>query len=160
MGEVENHESRIKNHESRIMNHELGKDMKFEDWVVEVASQIQQEVSWKFFGYRKALFLYDLCWQDCEVLLKNPLGKAIASQLIRSAGSISANIEEGYGRGFGKERAYFLRVALGSARESKGWYYRARFLLSLEVLNHRLNLLDEVIALLMTELKNAPTQHT
>jgi len=100
--------------------------------------------------------LYDLCWQDCGVLLKDPLGKAVADQLIRSAGSISANIEEGYGRGFGRERAYFLRVALGSARESKGWYYRARHLLALDALDQRLNLLDEVIALLMTELKKAP----
>ena len=133
--------------------------MRYEGWVAEVAPQIKREVSWGFFGYRKALFLYDLCWRDCESLLKHPLGQAVARQLIRSAGSISANIEEGYGRGFGKDRAYFLRVALGSARESKGWYYRGRALFSAEVLSHRLSLLDEVIALLMTELKKAPTSH-
>ena len=133
--------------------------MQYEDWVANVMPQIEREVAWKFFGYRKALFLYDVCWVDCEGLLKHPLGSAVAHQLIRSVGSIFANIEEGYGRGFGKDRAYFLRISLGSARESKGWYRRAQSLLSSEVLNHRLNLLDEVIALLMTELKNAPTSH-
>jgi four helix bundle protein len=110
---------------------------------------------WKFFGYRKALFLYDVCWKDCESLLKHPLGKAVARQLIRSAGSISANIEEGYGRGYGKDRLYFLRIAIGSARESKGWYYRAKELLSSGVIEHRLNLISEVIALLVTELNRS-----
>jgi hypothetical protein len=40
-----------------------------------------------------------------------------------------------------------------SARETKGWYWRARKLLSEEVLEHRLALTDEVIALLIHELK-------
>ena len=86
-------------------------------------SDAEFEEMWQLFGYRKALFFYDVGWEDCEKLLEHPLGRAVAQQLIRSAGSISANIEAGYGRGFeGKERLYFLRVALGSARESKGWY--------------------------------------
>jgi len=126
--------------------------MRYKEWEAEVLPQIKKEAMWKFFGYRKALFLYEVCWADCQELLKHPLGKAVAQQLIRSVGSVSANIEEGYGRGYGKERLYFLRVAIGSARESKGWYYRAKALLSPEVLNHRLNLISEVIALLVTEL--------
>ena len=82
-------------------------------------------------------------------------GRAVAQQLIRSAGSISANIEEGYGRGFrGKERLQFLRYAVGSARETKGWYIRGRHLLSSDVIDHRSSLLDEVIALLLTELRS------
>jgi four helix bundle protein len=76
----------------------------------------------------------------------------VAEQLIRSVGSISANIEEGHGRGYGKQRNWFLAVAIGSARESKGWYWRGRQLLPSEVLDHRLALADEVIALLITEL--------
>ncbi len=128
------------------------KSMNYQEWQEQVPEAIKSENLWQFYGYRKTLFAYDICWQDCENLLKHPLGNAVARQLIRSAGSISANIEEGYGRGFGKDRLYFLRVALGSARESKGWYYRAKELLSEDVLNHRLSLISEVIALLVTEI--------
>ncbi len=113
---------------------------------------IRQESLWSFVGYRKALFLYDICWQDCEKLIRYPLGKPVANQLIRSVGSISANIEEGYGRGFSKDRDYFLRIALGSARESKGWYFRAKNLLVEDGLTSRFELLGEVIALLITEI--------
>jgi four helix bundle protein len=73
----------------------------------------------------------------------------IAKQLIRSVGSICANIEEGHGRGFGKENAYFQRIALGSARESRGWYYRGRRFLKPKVFKHRTQLLDEIIAALV-----------
>ena len=71
----------------------------YEEWMVEVPEAIQSDEMWQFYGYRKALFLYDVCWRDCDKLLKHPLGQAVAKQLIRSAGSISANVEEGYGRG-------------------------------------------------------------
>jgi len=50
----------------------------------------------------------------------DPRGRAIISQVVDSAGSISANIEEGYGRGFGKDRDHFLRFSIGSARETRG----------------------------------------
>ncbi|MCK4314429.1 MAG: four helix bundle protein [Anaerolineae bacterium] len=94
---------------------------------------------WKFYAYPRALFLYELVWRDCEKLMQDRRGHAIAEQIIDSAGSISANIEEGYGRGIGtKSYLYFLRVAIGSARETKGWYFRGRRLLSAEILEHRL----------------------
>jgi hypothetical protein len=50
--------------------------VRYEEWEIGVPSQIRNERMWKFFGYRKALFLYDVCWKDCETLLKHPLGKA------------------------------------------------------------------------------------
>jgi four helix bundle protein len=84
--------------------------------------------------------------------MRDRRGRAIAEQLIRSAGSIGANVEEGHGRGYGKQRDWFFTVSIGSVRESKGWYWRARHLVSSEVLDHRLALADEVIALLVTEL--------
>lgn len=136
------------------MAEQLGELDDYDEWMGGVPTAITSEHTWKFFGYRKALYLYDLCWEDCMGLLKHPLGRPVANQLIRSAGSISANIQEGYDRGWGKNRGYFLRVALGSARESKGWYYRAKALLSSEMLSQRQGLLGEIIALLATELNS------
>jgi len=100
----------------------------------------------------KHYFFNDLTWKDCEKLESDRRGRAVVDQLIRSAGSVSANIEESHGRGFGKEFSYFLRVAVGSARETKGWYWRGRELLAQNVLEHRLNLLDEIISLIITEI--------
>ena len=126
----------------------------YEEWEDSVHEKVKTEPSWAFLGYRKALFLYDLAWKDCEKLLKDKRGQAIAEQLIRSVGSISANLEEGHGRGYGKQRDWFFRVALGSARESKGWYWKSHHLLSTSVLDHRLALADEVIALTVAELSH------
>ena len=87
--------------------------------------------------YKQALELWESCRNDTEILQKDFRGKEAARQLIRSGGSISAYIEEGYGRGFGKEYPHFLRRARGSARESKDWYPRSSFLLSTEIINER-----------------------
>lgn len=126
--------------------------MTYEEWEASVHERIKREPIWQFLGYRRSLFLYDLVWRDCEGLMQDARGRAVAEQLIRSAGSISANVEEGHGRGYGKQHNWFLAVAIGSARESKGWYWRAQHLFSREALDHRLALIDEVIALLITEL--------
>jgi four helix bundle protein len=96
--------------------------MEFEEWVETVPGRVKAEACWKFEAYPRALYLYELAWEDCDALMRDERGRAVARQLIRSAGSISANIEEGYARGVGgKDYLYFLRVAEGSARESKGW---------------------------------------
>jgi len=129
----------------------------YEAWEASVHQRIKDESVWAFFGYRKALFLYDLLWQDCEKFGTDRKGRPIVDQIIRSAGSISANIEEGHGRGFGKEYGYFLRVAASSTRETKGWYWRGRSLLPENVLGHRLSLLDEIISLLVTEINRQKT---
>jgi len=81
--------------------------MTYEEWEAQVSEMIQKDPVWNFQVYRKALFLYDLAWIDCEKLTKDVRGKKVAGQLIGSVGSISANIEEGYGRGFGADYAGF-----------------------------------------------------
>ena len=125
----------------------------FEEWVETVHSTVTGGPLWNFQVYQKALFVYDLTWEDCYKLLKDKRGEMIARQLIRSVGSISANIEEGFGRGFGPDYAYRLRISMGEARESQGWYWRAHKLLPQSVLDHRLSLLDEIIAMLVPIIK-------
>jgi four helix bundle protein len=128
-------------------------EVSYDVWEAEVHTRIKAESIWRFFGYRKALYAFDLAWYDCDILRSDLRGKAIAQQLIRSAGSIPANMEEGHARGYGKQRNWFLRVSLGSARETKGWYWRAHHLLSQDIVDARLSLLDEIIALTVTELR-------
>lgn len=98
--------------------------------------------------YQLSLELWDVCWADTGILLNDVRGREISKQLIRSVGSISANIEEGYGRGFGKEYPQFLRISRGSARESKGWYRKSNFLLNETIISERTKKLDSIIAML------------
>ncbi|MFN8492760.1 MAG: four helix bundle protein [Caldilineaceae bacterium] len=78
-----------------------------EEWVAQVPELIKQAPLWNFKVYRLALLLADLAWFDVEKLLETLQGKGIAWQLVDAAGSVPANIEEGYGRGFGKDYAAF-----------------------------------------------------
>lgn len=101
-----------------------------------------------FTAYTKSNIIWDLSWNDTMVLQKDFRGKEIAKQMIRSVGSISANIEEGYGRGSNKEYPQFLKIARGSATESKGWYKKSKYLLEEKTIIDRIKLLDEIIAIL------------
>jgi len=126
--------------------------MTYEEWEAQVPEEFRNDPLWRMEAYRLALFLYDLAWEDCGQLMKDRRGRVIADQLIRSAGSICANIEEGYGRGFGRQFAQFLGYSLGSTRETRGWYYRGRKLLLPEVVRHRYDLLSRITGLTVVAL--------
>jgi four helix bundle protein len=128
--------------------------MTHEEWLAQVSDSLKNDPIWKFEAYPKSLFLYDLAWEDTDKLLKDVRGRKLAGQLIDSAGSVSANIDEGFGRGIESgEYIQFLRYALGSARETRSWYYKARRLLAAEAVRHRIALCDEIIALLVVTIK-------
>lgn len=101
----------------------------------------------KLIFYQKSLQLWELFWQDSALLLNDIRGRELVRQLTRSVDSIAANIEEGYGRGFGKEYPHFLRISRGSARETKGRYKRCLPMLTEQIVNERIKLLDEIIAM-------------
>jgi four helix bundle protein len=124
--------------------------MRYEEWLERVPDSLKTDPIWNFEAYPKALLLYDLVWEDTDKMLKDVRGRKLTEQLIDSADSISGNIDEGFGRGIeGGEYIQFLRYALGSARETRSRYYKARKLLPSEVVRHRIALCDEIIALLV-----------
>ena len=122
----------------------------YEEWAAAVAEEIKADSLWKMTAYRLALFLGDLGWRDTARLVRNRRMIGLSDQLYRALGSISANLAEGYSRGTGKDRARFYEYALGSARESRDWCFKARHVLGEAVFQHRLQLLTRVIQLLLT----------
>ncbi|PQJ35688.1 four helix bundle protein [Salinibacter sp. 10B] len=124
--------------------------MTFESWKEQVPDSIQNDPLWEMRVYRLSLFASDVCWRDASSLQKEKRSQEVADQLYRAVGSVGANIAEGYSRGTGKDRARFYEYALGSARESRDWYYKGRFVLGKQVARHRLNFMTEIIRLLLT----------
>jgi four helix bundle protein len=123
--------------------------MRYEEWLETVPVQVTGDSLWKMKAYRLALFAADLGWHDVTQLASERRTMALADQIYRSLGSISANLAEGYSRGTSRDRAHFYEYALGSARESRDWYYKARHVLREDVTAHRMSLLTEITRLLL-----------
>ena len=123
--------------------------MNYEDWAKTVPVEITGDPLWKVEAYRLALFAADLGWSDVTKLASDKRTLDLSNQLYRAIGSIGANLSEGYSRGTGKDRARFYEYSLGSARESRGWYYAGRFVLGETVAAHRLKLCTHLIRLLL-----------
>ena len=100
--------------------------------------------------YRLALFAAYLAWFDVTRLMGDRRTLGVADQTYRAVCSIGANIAEGYSRNSNKDRARFYEYALGSARESRDWYYKGMSVLGESVTEHRMDLLTQVIRLLLT----------
>ncbi len=122
----------------------------YQEWLKAVPEAITGDTLWRVEAYRLALFVSELAWQDCTRLAQDKRTVALSDQLYRAVGSIGANIAEGYSRGTGKDRARFYEYALGSARESRDWYYKGRHVLGEQVTEHRLDLITRIIRLLLT----------
>jgi four helix bundle protein len=124
--------------------------MNYQDWLESVPQDFKADVLWKMTVYRYALFLGDLAWHDVTKLMKDRRTLGLSEQLYEAVGSVSVNIAEGYSRRSGKDRARFYEYSLGSARESRDWYHKARHILGDEVVRHRQQFITEIIRLLLT----------
>src|SRR5512137_1288984 len=113
--------------------------MKYDEWVKLVPTAIAGDVLWKVEAYRLGLFASDVAWYDVTKLMQDRRTLDLSDQLYRAVGSISANIAEGYSKSTGRDRARFYEYALGSARESRDWYYKSRHILGDDIANHRMN---------------------
>ncbi len=76
-------------------------------------------------AYKISFHLNNYVW---EVILKlDHFAKiTIGSQFVNAVDSISANIAEGFGRHFKKDKVNFYRYSKGSLKESFDWNEKAR----------------------------------
>jgi four helix bundle protein len=75
--------------------------------------------------YKVAFHLSNYVWDvviSWDYFAKDTVGK----QFVRAADSISANIAEGFGRYFRKEKMQFYRYAKGSVKECLDWNQKSK----------------------------------
>jgi four helix bundle protein len=113
---------------------------------------------WKLDVYRTSLFLVHVVREDLRAVGAGPPANGIAEQLLRSAGSVSANIAEGFSRSTRVDRLRFFAYALGSARECVTWYESIRGTISDDAIDDRLLLLTRIRALLLGFIRAQRTQ--
>lgn len=78
--------------------------------------------------WQKSTEIFKMMVLDAQNFPKHKIAYSIADQVLRSLGSISANIAEGYGRGGDRELQRFCFIARGSIDESRDWIYKLQLL--------------------------------
>jgi four helix bundle protein len=121
---------------------------RFQEWETSPPSDLFGDPIWRLPAYRIALFLSDIVREDVLVMVRERAPAHLHSQLARAVGSIGSNIEEGYARFSGKERARYYEIALGSAREARHWYRGTQTWLGRSAAEERGALLTRAIKIL------------
>ncbi len=119
--------------------------MNYKEWLNIVPKEITEDTLWRMEVYRISLFSGDLAWQDATKLMRDRRTLDLSDQLYSAVGSISGNIAEGYSRSSHKDQARFYEYSLGSARESRNWYFEGRHILGEAVSRHRIQLHAQII---------------
>ena len=126
------------------------RDPEYDLWLRTVPPDITSDTLWRMSAYRFAMYAMSRAQANVPSLLRCRETRPRVDQLLRAVGAISANLEEGYGRSGGKDRAHFFEYALSTAREARGWYFKCAPALQAEVLGARLSVLTQIIRLLTT----------
>jgi four helix bundle protein len=120
----------------------------FAEWEAGVPEVLRRDPIWRTPAYRYGLWLADLARADARRLYAIRESRNTADQLIRATEAISSNLAEGYGCLSGPERVRYYGYALRSCRESFDWYFKARDVLGLEVVERRFEILDRLVRIL------------
>ncbi|MEO6638141.1 MAG: four helix bundle protein [Ginsengibacter sp.] len=96
-------------------------------------------------AYRLSFHLSNYVW---DIVIKwNPFAQnTVGSQFVRAMDSISANIAEGFGRHFKKDKIKFYQYSRGSVKECFDWNEKAkvRKLITKEEYEHTFSELDKL----------------
>ena len=128
--------------------------MDLDQWVVTAPAAIRESPMWKVRVYQIGTYVARLAAQDAAALETHPRFAGTVSQLVKSAGSVSATVAEGYSRQSRRERIKYYEYALGSAREATTWYSNAGDSLPAEQVDERLTLLARACQLLLRMIQN------
>jgi len=126
----------------------MTEDPQYEAWASTVPPDITTDTIWRTPAYRLALYAMSLAQADAGLLLANRVTRPHLDQLLRAVGAISADLDEGYSRSSGKERAHYYEYGAGSAREARGWYFKCSIAFTPEVVAARLALLSRIVRIL------------
>lgn len=87
-------------------------------------------------------YVWSIVYPNWDLFAK----KTIGSQMVNAIDSISANIAEGFGRHFKKDKVNFYRYSKGSLKESYDWNEKAkvRNLITEEQYNYIFNELEKL----------------
>jgi four helix bundle protein len=129
-------------------------------WERTCSRAVTSDVLWRLDVYRSALFLLDRARTDARLVVADCPEAGITAQLVRAAGSVSANIGEGYSRSTRADRLRFLGYALGSARECATWYLGLNDALPAPTIDARLLLLSRIRALLLGLIRSLRARST
>jgi four helix bundle protein len=119
--------------------------MNYTDWLKIVPKEITEDTLWRMEVYRISLFAGDVAWRDVTKLMGDRRTLELSDQLYSAVGSISSNIAEGYSRSSHKDQVRFYEYSLGSARESRNWYFEGRHILGETISGHRIQLHTQII---------------
>lgn len=128
--------------------------MNLDEWVQTAPTALRESPMWKVRVYQIGTCVARLASQDAAALEGHPRFEKTVAQLVKSAGSVSATVAEGYSRLSRRERIKYYEYALGSAREATTWYSNAADALPAEMVEERLTLLARACQLLLKMIQN------
>lgn len=126
----------------------MSDEHEYEAWLRTVPPEITADTIWRMTAYRDSLYLAVQSQSDLVYVLNHRRTRAYGDQLLRAVGGISANLDEGYSRSSGRERAHFYEYALGSTREARGWYYKCAIALPEAIWTARIGRLTRIVRIL------------
>ena len=132
--------------------------MTFDEWEASLPLSVKRDGLWHVQAYRLALYFAACAWDDVASLCQEQRSALVAGQLCRAAGSVAANVAEGYGRRSPVDRARYFEYALGSTAEVRTWYIVCRAGLPAGLTEARLDQLASVTRLLLVMIKTERTR--
>lgn len=122
----------------------IGWGVNYDEWEATVPQGLRDDTIWRVQAFRLASYLSAVAELDSESIAVDKRLTRSAAQLVDAAGSIPANVIEGYSRLSPKDRIRYYEYALGSANEAKSRYLSLARRLPPPILDARLSTLNSI----------------